>query len=495
MCLCYSSSASGQQQRQMWEEISLRYQEILHREFRMLNLPSYPVEGGNLYLYYVPVIVNQGNVSQNSSVHSECSLETTSAKGTRENSDDVIYIEDSDDDCVCVVKKEPCEMVQAVKSSYADKNVKVEGKEETLPREAIQSFHDKNIKAESREGVFPRQSDDTASFSIWEETGKQVNEKYDYRSFFIQDKESNDGRDGGSTSSDDDGSIRDQVQDRYRDDKTIEVTEDFIRIFKGYTIEYHPLRRDNTGKQFVLPETPQCSERDEKIQDLKKRLAEQKLELEKLKQSVEGNGYANGLSKQLTGKYFNGKASDFRIENSKCSFTGDQTRAKEILKDCPSAQIHYFPSGERKTFLPRRRKQKSPRRVDALPKVNTEMETSNAKMHQTDPIINGQVNNSLAKGKRTLTASREIVEEKVSENTKRVQCYKKSKIQRKRKKTQHMSQSPSRKLKKGQQSWHSKTQVQLNCVAKLGKAILPEDISQEEFLSVFGLLRKDKKNT
>ena len=505
MCLCYSSSASGQQQRQMWEEISLRYQEILHREFRMLNLPSYPVEGGNLYLYYVPVIVNQGNVSQNSSVHSECSLETTSAKGTRENSDDVIYIEDSDDDCVCVVKKEPCEMVQAVKSSYADKNVKVEGKEETLPREAIQSFHDKNIKAESREGVFPRQtvlrqveknqSDDTASFSIWEETGKQVNEKYDYRSFFIQDKESNDGRDGGSTSSDDDGSIRDQVQDRYRDDKTIEVTEDFIRIFKGYTIEYHPLRRDNTGKQFVLPETPQCSERDEKIQDLKKRLAEQKLELEKLKQSVEGNGYANGLSKQLTGKYFNGKASDFRIENSKCSFTGDQTRAKEILKDCPSAQIHYFPSGERKTFLPRRRKQKSPRRVDALPKVNTEMETSNAKMHQTDPIINGQVNNSLAKGKRTLTASREIVEEKVSENTKRVQCYKKSKVQRKRKKTQHMSQSPSRKLKKGQQSWHSKTQVQLNCVAKLGKAILPEDISQEEFLSVFGLLRKDKKNT
>ena len=497
MCLCYSSSGNGQNQRQMWEEISLRYQQILHREYRMLNLPSYPVEGGNFYLYYVPVIVNSGYVPQDSDVDSECNKDTTAAKGTIENSDDVIYIEDSDDDCVCTVKKEPCETGQAVRSSYADKNVKFDSKEETYPREAVQSFHDRNIKLEHKQEMFPRQTvlrqgeknqhDNPASFPIWEGTTRQVNETFDYRNSFIQLNQLNDGRDG-STSSDDDDTIRDRVQDRYRDDKKIEVTEDFIRIFKGYTIEYHPLRRDNTVKQVVLPGSQQCSERDEKIQDLKKLVAKQKVELEKLKQSVEGNGCANGLSKQLTGKYSNGKVSECRIENSKGLLTGQ--RAMEILKDCPSAQIHYFPSGERKTFLPRRRKQKSPRRVDTVSNVNTEIETSNVKMDQTDTIINGQVNNSLAKGKRKLTPSPEIVKEKLSENPKRVQCSKKSKVQRKRKKTQ---QSPRRKLKKGQQSWHGETQMDLSYAAKLGKASVPEDIGQEEFLSVFGLARKDEK--
>lgn len=497
ICLCCSSSESSQGQRQMWEEISLRYQQILHREYRMLNLPSYPVEGGNFYLYYVPVIVNPGYVSQNSGVNSEYNKETTSAQETRENNDDVIYIEDSDDDCVCPVKEEPSKMVQAVESFY-DKNIQVDSKDETFPREAVQSSHDKNIKVEIKKEIFPRetvlrkvkknQRDNPASFPMWEETTRKVNERFDYKNSFIEHKQSNDRRDG-STSSDDDDIIRDQVQDRYCDDKNIEVTEDFIRIFKGYTIEYHPLRRDNTVKQrFVLPRSHQCSERDEKIQDLKKRVAEHKVELEKLKQSVEGNEGANGLSKQLTDKYLNGKVS---IENNQCSFTGQ--RARKILKDCPSAQIHYFPSGERKTFLPRRRKQTSPRRIDTLSNVKTGREASDVKIAQTETIVNGQVNNSLVKRKRKLTPSPEIVKEKLSENTKRVQCSKKSKAQRKHKKAQNMSQSPSPKLKKGQQSWHSKTQVELSYAANLGKASLPEDISQEEFLSVFGLLRKDEK--
>ena len=462
----------------------------------MLNLPSYPVERGNFYLYYVPVIVNSGYVPQKSDGDSECNKETTSAKGT---SDDIIYIEDSDDDCVCTVKKEPCETVQAVESCYADKNIKADSKAVAYPHESVQSFHHKNIKVESKEEIFPSQTvlrnveknqhDNPASFPIWDGTSRQVNERFDYRNSFIQHNQSNDGR-PGSTSSDDDDAIRDQVQDRYCDDNNIEVTENFIRIFKGYTIEYHPLRRDNVAKQ-VSPGSQQCSEREEKIQDLRKLLAKQKVELEKLKQSVEGNGCADGISKQLTGKYFNGKVSECPIE--KCSSTGQ--RAREILKDCPSAQIHYFPSGERKTFLPRRRKQKLPRRVDTLSNVNTATTTSDVKMGQTDAIVNGPVNNSLAKGKRKLPPSPEIVKENLSESTKRVQCSKQSKVQRKRKKKQHMSQSSCPKLKKGQRSWHGKTQMGLSYAANLSKASLPEDISQEEFLSVFGLLRKDEKTT
>ena len=492
MCFSCSSSGSGQEQRQMWEEISLRYQQILHREYRMLNLPSYPVEGGNFYLYYVPVIVNSGHVPQKSDVDRECNKETTSAKGT---SEDIIYIEDSDDDCVSTVKKEPGETVQAVESSYANKNIEADSKEETYPREAVQSFYHKNIKVKSKEEychVEKKQHDNPASFPIWEGTTRQVNEKFDYRNSFIRYNQSNDGR-HSYTSSDDDDAIRDQVQDRYYDDKNIEVTENFIRIFKGYTIEYHPLRRDNAVKQAVLPGSQQCSERDEKIQDLKKLVAKQKIELEKLKQSVEGNGYANGLSKQLTGKYLDGKVSECPLENSKCSFAGH--RATAILKDCPSAQIHYFPSGERKTFPPRRRKQKSPRRVDTFSNVNTARKTSDVKMDQTDAIVNRPVNNSLAKGKRKLTPSPEIAKEKLSESNNLVQSSKKSKVQRKRKKKQHMSQSPSPKLKKGQRSWHSNTQMDLSYAVNLSKASLPEDVSQEEFLSVFGLSRKDEKKT
>lgn len=450
----------------------------------MLNLPSYPVEGGNLYLYYVPVIVNSGHEPQKSDVDSECNKETTSAKGT---SEDIIYIEDSDDDCVSTVKKEPGETVQAVESSYANKNIKADSKEETY--DSVQSFHHKNIKVESKEEyrhVEEKQPDNPASFPIWEGTTRQVNEKFDYRNSFIQYNQSNDGR-HSYTSSDDDDAIRDQVQDRYYDEKNIEVTENFIRIFKGYTIEYHPPRRDNAVKQALLHGSQQCSERDEKIQDLKKLVAKQKIELEKLKQSVEGNGWANGLSKQLTGKYLDGKVSEYPIENSKCSFAGH--RAREILKDCPSAQIHYFPSGERKTFLPRRRKQRSPRRVDTHSNVKTATKTSDVKMDQTDAIVNRPVISSLAKGKRKLTPSPEIVNEKLSESNKRVQSSKKSKVQRKRKKKQHKSQSPSPKFKKGQRSWHGNTQMDLSYAANLSKASLPEDVSQEEFLSVFGLSR------
>ena len=466
----------------------------------MLNLPSYPVEGGNFYLYYVPVIVNPGHMPQNSGANSECNKEPASAKGTGENSDDVIYIEDSDDDSVCAVKKEPCETGQAVESSYEVENVKVESKEKTYPLDAaVQSFYDKSIKVERKEEIFPRetvlrhveknQRENPAAFPLWKGATRKMNEKFDYMNSFIQHNQSTDGKDD-STSSDDDDTIPDQLQDGYCDDKNIEVTEDFIRIFKGYTIEYHPLRRVNTVKQVILPGSQPYSERDEKIQDLKKRVAEQKVELEKLKQSIDGNGCGNGLSKQSNGKYFNGKVSGCRAENSNCSFTGQI--AKEILKDCPSAEIHYFPSGERKTFLPRRRKQQSPRRVDTLANVNTGTVTSDVKMDQTD-TMNGQINNSLAKRKRKLTPSPEIVKEKLSESSKRVKCSKKSKVQRKRKKMQHKPQSPSRKEKKGQQSWHGKTQLDLTYAANVDKARLPEDVSQEEFLSVFGLLRKDEK--
>ncbi|XP_078369092.1 uncharacterized protein LOC144653052 [Oculina patagonica] len=462
-----SSSGSGEDQRNMWQEVAQRYQQILHREYRMLNLPAYPVQGGNFYLYYVPVIVNPGYLPQNTGVHIERNNVVTAAQETRKNNEDVIYIDDSDDDCVTNVKEEPSELVQTLESPCG-KRVKVESKEERVSFDTISCKVEKNKLYNA------------TSPPKWEETTIKTEERFDYRNYCAELKQNtentNDRTDGSSTSDDDEN-----IQDKHCDDNNIQVTEDFIRIFKGYTIEYHPLHRGNTVKQRPYPSaSQQCSKRDEKIQDLKKRVAEHRVELEKLKlqQSVEGSGCANGVSKQFTDKYFNGEVNE-------SSFTVQ--RARTLLKDCPSAQIHYFPSGERKTFLSRRRKQTSPRRVDVLSNIKNERGVSDVKIAQTEKTVNGKVNdNWLAKRKRKLTPSPEIVKEKLNEAPKRVQCSKKSKVQRKRIKAQHVSQSPSANLQKGP--------VELCHVANLGKATMPQDISQEEFLSVFGLLKMDEQH-
>ncbi|KAJ7379494.1 hypothetical protein OS493_015278 [Desmophyllum pertusum] len=271
-----SSPGSNEEHRQMWEEVALRYQQILHREYRMLNLPSYPVEGGNVYLYYVPVIVNQGPTAQtDSGVNIECNNKTTADHETSENNEDVIYINDSDEDCGVKVEP-PAEFVQTVHESSYGKHIKVEDNNNLFP---ISCKWEKN-----------QHDDYGSSSSKLEENTIKVGEGFDYSNSYIEHeqhtKNSSDKRDG-SKMSDDEENMLDQT---HCNDNNIQIREDYIRIFKGYTIEYHPLRRDNAVKQrHRAPGSQQCRKRDEKIQDLKKRLAEHKVELEKLKfqQSVE----------------------------------------------------------------------------------------------------------------------------------------------------------------------------------------------------------------
>ena len=452
-----SSSESGPEQRHMWEEVALRYQQILHREYRMLNLPTYPVQGGNFYLYYVPVIVNQGYLPQNYGAQIQHNG-VTAAQKTGKHKEDVIYIDDSDDDCDSNVKEEPLESVQAVESSYG-RNIKVKSKEETFP------YHTVSCKLEKNK------LHNATSSMEWDETTMKVGERFDSCAEYKKHTENSNNRRGGSSTSDE------NIQDHY-DNYNIEVTEDFIRIFKGYTIEYHPLHRDNTVMQRTRrPAAQQCSGRDEKIQDLKKRVAEHRVELDKLKlqQSIAGSGYRNGVSQRFTDKYFNGGVNESWKENNRSSFTGQ--RARDLLKDCPSAQIHYLPSGERKTLLPRRRKQTLPRRVDALLNVRAEGGAlSDAKISQPEKSVSGEVIDNLSvKRKRKLSPYPETVKEKINKGTKHVQCSKKSK------KAQRVSPLPSKDIQN--------VPVKLCCVANSLQATMPQDISQEEFLSVFGLLR------
>lgn len=453
-----SSSESGPDQRHMWEEVALRYQQILHREYRMLNLPTYPVQGGNFYLYYVPVIVNQGNLPQNYGAQIEHNNGTTAVQKTGIDKEDVIYIDDSDDDCDSNFKEEPLESVQAVESSYG-RNIKVESKEETFSYDTVSCKLGKN------------KLHNATSSPEWDETTMKVGERFDSCAEYKKQTENSNNRRGGSSTSDE------NIQDHY-DNYNIEVKEDFIRIFKGYTIEYHPLHRDNTVIHRIrLPGAQQCSERDEKIQDLKKRVAEHRVELDKLKlqQSTVGSGCKNGVLPRFTDKYFNGGVNESWKKNNRSSFTGQ--RARDLLKDCPSAQIHYFPSGERKTLLPRRRKQTLPRRIDTFSNVRAEGGAlSDAKIVQPEKSGSGEVNdNSSVKRKRKLSPHPEIVKEKLNKGTKHLRCSKKSK------KAQQVSPLPSKDIQNGP--------LKLCYVANSVKATVPQDISQEEFLSVFGLLR------
>ena len=453
----------------MWEEVARRYQQILHREYRMMNLPFYPVEGGNVYLYYVPVIINQGPTTQYPGVNIEHQNTRAAVSESRKEKEDVIYINDSDDDSICSVKEEPSELAE---SCSFGKSTKVESPHETMSPNLEKMQYDNNLSTK------------------WEETTIQAIESFDYTEHKQLSKSSSDKRDDPKTSNDC-KNTQDQTQYDQCDESNIQVTEDHIRIFKGYTIEYHPLYRNSSVNQRDSPHgAQQYTDRDEKIQDLKKRLAEHKVELEKLKlqQSVKGgvsrNGHLDEISPQnMKDRYING-------EISECCKYSRGRGVRDFLKDCPSTQIHYFPSGERKTILPRKnsRKQTSPRRIDALSNIRNVRKADDKETIQTEITINNLVL------KRKLTPPTEKAKERPREDkkAKRTHCSEKTKVRTRRKGGQRRSPTSSPNLKKGSQSMYGKSQLELTCVSNLDKAAMPEDISQEEFLSLFGLLRMNE---
>ena len=159
-------------------------------------------------------------------------------------------------------------------------------------------------------------------------------------------------------------------------------------------------------------------------------------------------------------------------------------------KDCPSAQIHYFPSGERKTIFPRKnsRKQRSPRRIDSPFNVKIEKKADDVGTVPTEIAIKNLVL------KRKLNLPNGILQEQSSDDkkAKRTKCSKKTKIRRKRKRGQR--KSSTFKLK-GTQSLNDKAQEELSLVTNLDRACTPEDTNQEEFLSLFGLLKMSQKQS
>ncbi|XP_022796438.1 uncharacterized protein LOC111334887 [Stylophora pistillata] len=460
-----NSSASGgtQQQRRVWQEVALRYQQILHREYRMMNLPSYPVQGGNVYLYYVPVMVDHGSATQTPSFNSEHRSTEAAARESRKEKDDIIYIHDSDDEIHSDVKEELSELV---KSCSFRKPARAES-----PREATSPIFEKKNQVEKY------------SLIKLEDPVLKPKERVNQSEYNHLSESSSDGRDDPKT-------IMDNQNSEYYDEYD-QVTEDHIRIFKGYTIEYHPVYRDKLMKdQKNSRRSEQYTERDEKILDLKKRLAEHTIELEKLKQQqsvkegVPSNGRLDGIYQQNN----KDRSTDGEIiEYSKSS--GDQEE-RVCPKDCPSTQIHYFPSGERKTTLQRKncRKQTSPRRIDSPFNVNTKEKAGDVGAVPTESAVK----NFVLKRKFNLPSG--VLQEQSSDDkkNKRTQCSKKTKIRRKRKRGQRMSSSS--KLK-GIRSMNDKGQEELGPVTNLDRACAPEDISQEEFLSLFGLLKMNQKQS
>ena len=481
-----SSPRNGEERNSMWEEVALKYQQILHREYRMLNLPSYPVPGGNLYFYYVPVIINPQLVAENYDVQNACDSKRKAADDTSAKSEDIIYISDnSEDDSITCVKKEPIKFEETVEKSC--------------------SFGE-HVKEESHNGrlisckVEKSQCNDRTSASNKEKyltTVKMENDS-DHRNpcvKFMQDTKITGGEKREILY--DNGNVEHLKQSGYCSDNNVEVRDGHIRIIKGYTIEYHPLHSASMINRSHSPSEME-SQQDRKIQDLKKRLLEQEVELAKLRmrQSVEQDVsislHANGSFKQEC------------VQNGeKVEFTSH--RAWKPIRGCPSTQVHYFPSGERKTSPPRRhsRKQTSPRRIDALFNTKTKKDiVAFIKNVQMEGNINGDVNHdfSVSKRKRKLTPSPELEQEMPVENNrdkpvacqnnshKRGQTCKKVKVQSKRRKRRHISQFSDQNLQ-GSQPQRGKTQANGSCTENLCKGTTPQDMTQDKFLSIFGLTR------
>ena len=454
------------QQMKMWEEVASKYQDILNREYRMLNLPSYSaMSEGNVCLYYVPVIINPQFVPQSYGVYSQY-LNTPKTDGETGSKKDMVHFGDNDnmnDNCINTVKEEPRMHYDQLIEDTGDNKGRFRTEYVSCKTESKQYNGVKSWPCSTETTVMTKAEKNTNALnSCCGEHGK------DMKNGGERENTSQNGRgeDEPFINNIDDG-----------------ATEGCIRIFKGYTIEYHPLNRGKLQRCYV---SELDIKRAEKIQDLKERLAEQEEELKKLKLkpsaddvSKKGNVYGCFQQKLMD----NGKINDFQ----------DQKPWK-FLKEFPSTEIHYFPSGERKTS-PRRkhaRKQAVPRRIEEIPNIRNEkaVHISETKCSEREkktkstpflPVLNEEKNCKDKKDKRVLR------EEKSTQ--KQAKPSKKARTGRKRRKTQQVSGES--KKKRSKVTWCKNTQDDDICIDEnMCKARNPHDLTQDEFLSIFGLLRK-----
>ena len=482
-----SSPRSGEENNGLWEEVSMRYQQILHREYRMLNLPSYPVPGGNLYFYYVPVIINPQLVPENYDVYDACDSKPKTAIETSAKSDDIIYIsDDSEDDCITCVKKEPIKFEETGEKCYSfGEHFKEESQNSRVISCKVEKSQCNDITSASNKdkclATVKMENDFDHSNSCVKLTQDTEMIKGEKREKLYHNARVEHLRRSG-----------------YCSDNKVEVTEGHIRIIKGYTIEYHPLNSASMINRWYSPSEIE-SQQNRKIEDLKRRLVEQEVELAKLRmrqsvgQEVSICGDANGSIKQECLQ--NGEVGEFTSH-----------REWKPIRGCPSTQVHYFPSGERKTSPPRRnsRKQTSPRRIDAHCNRKTKKDIGAfIKNVQMEGNVNGDVNHdrSVSKRKRKSTPSPDFQQQMPIENNrdkpvpgqnnspKRGQTCKKIKVQSKRRKRRYMISPVSDQKLQGPQPRCGKTQAKLSYTGNLCKAITPQDMTQDKFLSIFGLAR------
>ncbi|XP_029212270.2 uncharacterized protein LOC114976056 isoform X2 [Acropora millepora] len=432
-----SSPSRTDEHKHLWEEVAMRYQQILHREYRMLNLPSYARSEGNLYFYYVPVIINPILEHKHPSCDKKPGHETSTSK-----SEEVIHIPDDDDDhCLTGVKKE---------------QVKIEPKTENSC-----SFRDYLAKKES-----PKVQDASS------EMVKAV-----YGSTLQIKKEKDFGNENACIESEmKRKSETFQQSANYSNEWRLEEKEGHIRIFKGYTIEYHPLMSDGLVR-------PSQVESHFDKRGIKVCMAEQEEELEKLGE------------RPFTEENFYGIVKRKKVTRDKCPSQISWGRPR----DYPSVEIHYFPSGERKTSPPRRnaRKQALPRRICIRNKTNPNEGSelcSFAKLNKMDSTVNKKPNYLRSKRKRKLTLP-SVFQQEIPLDRKTTNS------------VQSRSNKCGRRLVKGRKKIIKATPVsrifgqnlrttasQNNCMEEESetlncKASMPQDLNQDEFLSICGLVR------
>ena len=410
----------------------------------MLNMPSYARSEGNLYVYYVPVIINPILEHKRSSCDRKPGPETSTSK-----SEEVIHIaDDDDDDFVTRVKKEQVKIEPKTENScsFLEHLARKESpKVQDFSSEMVKTVHGTTLQIKKEKDFGNK------NYSCIESAMKRKSDTFQHSA-------------------------------DYSNEWRLEEKEGHIRIFKGYTIEYHPLISEGIGRSSQL-ENHFDRRGIKKIGDLKLRLAEQEEELEKHRR------------RPSTKENFNGIVKKKRVTRDMCLSQISWARPREY----PSVEIHYFPSGERKTSPPRRnsRKQALPRRICALNKTNPSEGSelcSCVKLNKMETTVNKKPDYLPSKRKRKLTLppvlQQEMPVDKKTPNSVHSHsntCGKRLVKRRKKiKKATPLSRVCGQNLrqKASQTSCMEEECETLNC-----KASSPQDLNQDEFLFMFGLGR------
>ena len=465
---CYSASLNDEENARLWQEVALRYQQILCKEYKMLNLPIYPLQSGGMYLYYVPVVINGESTQQNSGIdhkqHRDAYRNFKEVVGGKDGIGESRMGEEQ-----FKGKIQPVERV----SLYARRG-SLNNKSEEIGYDL--DFHHSIRNDSHSPSINTEQNLSTAEKLVYEKTEEGHNTEQLEK---LSAKIKSEGKDG------------DLSTNEHFLDSIEEPNERFIRVFKGFTIEYHPMTHDFTTN--TTADAFQSGEKEVKRNDLRNSLTTQEEELRRLKlQHLMRDVSPRRSTKDVTSKSFcvdkSPNVLDGNIPCLTSSLPSDGIVKRLPRKQKLSYRIHPVSNDESdKNVADLKRKRW---RVKSINNMGVNLKamgkrqniSSNPRNRKSNEMIKSILHHKHVK---SLCKTRTLPNDRLNRKKKELDSKRRPQSRSK------IVKEPSRK---GYELWIKRVWKKLkNQAGNNPGATLPHNsITQDEFLSTFGLVRKEK---